>query len=400
MSIQEKAKQQRFGIDIWDILPIKAVFPRTQSKEITSSQLYLNLQRALSPKEYFFKWNTSLFKKNDSSHNRRIYEVFQSYIVFDPNKLPSNFLELFELDPYDSQIQTKLDYIFKRARLLDKDSARIIFVDDKIIIFRNEQKLVHSKSKLTQWEKKRSEIVTTFNTFSNIYDAIRSQYYTVQSSQSKQNDYKLLQKEILTLAQEIQALWYNVKNMQFKRQLDSIVADISRATNFRVLGAKLQNLQELTFANKIIDFNLLQWAQNKLGKRFSDLQKIIWIVQIQLNELENILTQYQTDLDLFLSQIQFTDQSLAISNYDKSYLRLEQKYWPISPFSIFHQWIIKYQNDKKLFPKFVHYIKTLFTAFQDEHQKKLSSRTSQFDDISQLKDNLKDIEQIILNSKS
>lgn len=399
MPTQSLNPKQRKWIESWHIFPIKAVFPRTQSKEIISSQLYLNLQRALSSKEYFFKWNTSLFKKNDSQHNKQIYDLFQSYIVFDPHKLPQNFIELFDLDPYDPQIQSKLESIFKPARLLDKKSARIIFVDDKIIIFRNQQKLTHTQSPLTKWEKNRSEIQTTFNTFSNIYDAIRSQYYTVQSSQSKQNDYKLLQKEILTLAQEIQTLWYNVKDMQFKRQLNSIISDISHATNFRVLAAKLQNLQELTFTNKVIDSNLLQWAQNKLSKRFQDLQDIIWIVKVQLDQLENILTQYQTDLDLFLSQVQFTDKSLAINNYDKIYLRLAQKYWPISPFSIFHQWIIKYQNDQKLFPKFVHYIQTLFITFQDEHQKKLSSRTSEFDDISQLKDNLKDIEQIILNSK-
>lgn len=395
---QSKIDQQTQWIQEWNIFPIKWVFAWTQSKEMISSQLYLNLQRALSPKEYFFTWNDSLFQKNNAQYNKQIYDLFQSYIVFDPDKLPQKFIELFDIDPYNSQIQTQLDHMFKTARLLDKTSARIVFVDNKVIIFRNEEKLIHTTWKLTQWEKKRSEIQTTFNTFSNIYDAIRSQYYTIQSSQEKQNDYKLLQKDILILAQEIQSLWYNNKDMEFKRKLNSIVSDISNATNFRVLGAKLQNLQEITFTNKSIDSSLLQWAKNKLSKRFQDLQKIIWIVQVQLNELENILTQYQTDLDLFLSQIQFTDIPFAIENYNKTYIRLEKKYWPISPFSRFHQWINTYQNDKKLFPKFLHYIQILFTTFKHEHQEKISSKTSQFDDFAQIKDNMKDIEGIVIKS--
>jgi hypothetical protein len=37
--------------------------------------------------------------------------------------------------------------IFKKARSLDKDSRRTIFIDGKIIIFRNEEKIIHKTSK-------------------------------------------------------------------------------------------------------------------------------------------------------------------------------------------------------------------------------------------------------------
>lgn len=396
MTIKSQISHQEKWIESWHIFPLKSVFTRTQMKEILSSQLYQNLQRALSPKEYFFKWNNALFQKNNPQYNKQIYNLFQSYIVVDPDKLPENFIKLFELDIKSKDIQEQVESIFKKARLLEKDSARIVFIDDKIVIFRNEQTLTHKKSKwLTTWEKKRTEISTTFNTFSNIYDAIRSQYHTIQSSQEKQDDYKLLQQDILKLAQEIQILGFEIKDWEFKRRLDSIISEVDGATNFRVLWANLQNLQNLTFTNKSIDFNLLEWAKNKLLKRFQDLQKIVWIVKNQLNDLENILIEYQNWLDLFLDQIQFTNMWLSIENYNNSYLKLEKKYWPISPFNTFHNRINKYKNDKLLYPKFLNYIQALFDVYKDEHKKKLSWKDffEKFDDI---KSNLKNIEEIIL----
>jgi hypothetical protein len=61
-------------------------------------------------------------------------------------------LEVFDLDPKDPDIQSKVEALFQKARLLDKHSARVIFVDDKIIIFRNEERLIHQDQtkKLTQ----------------------------------------------------------------------------------------------------------------------------------------------------------------------------------------------------------------------------------------------------------
>jgi len=403
MTIKRQISHQEKWIESWHIFPLKSVFTRTQMKEILSSQLYQNLQRALSPKEYFFKWNNDLFQKNNSQYNKQIYNLFQSYIVVDPDKLPENFIKLFELDIKSKDIQEQVESIFKKSRLLEKDSARIVFIGDKIIIFRNEQTLTHKKSKwLTTWEKKRTEISTTFNTFSNIYDAIRSQYHTIQSSQEKQDDYKLLQQDILKLAQEIQILGFEIKDWEFKRRLDSIISEVDGATNFRILWANLQNLQNLTFINKSIDSNLLEWAKNKLLKRFQDLQKIVWIVKNQLNNLENILVEYQNLLDLFLIQIKLTDKSISLENYNNWYLRLEKKYWEISPFNIFHKRINKYKNNQDLFPKVIHYVKTLFETYKDEHQQKLSWKEitgkELFEDFKNIKDNLSNIEALVVKN--
>lgn len=400
MTMQDKIRQQKNGIDKWTIFPLKNVFSWTQMKAILSAELYTNLQRALSPKEFLFTWNKELFEKNNPQHNKEIYTLFQSYIVINPNKLPKNFTTLFDLDPQDANIQEEVEAIFKQARLLDKKSARIVFVDNKIVIFRNEQTLTHKESTgRTAWEKRRTEISTTFNTFSNIYDAIRSQYYTIQSSQEKQDDYKLLQKDILTLAQEIQTLWFEVKDWAFKRSLATIIAAIEGASNYSVLGANLHNLQQLTFTNKVIDTKLLAWAKNKLSKRFNDLQSIIGVVSRQLNDLENILTEHQALLNIFLAQRKFSDRPIFPEAYDKAYTRLEKKYWPIAPFSIFHQWITTYKDDKINFPKFFARIETFFEVYQDEHQKKLSwcaFDTELFKEFAQIKNNLPDIEKIII----
>lgn len=405
MTTQSWNSKQKKWIESWHIFLIKWAFPRTQSKEIISSKLYLNLQRALSPKENYFKWNDSLFQKNNPQYNREIYNLFQSYIVVDPDRLPENFVKFFELDIQSSDIQSQVESIFKKARLLEKDSARVVFVDDKIVIFRNEERLVNKDwKKLTQWEKRRSEIVTTFNTFSNIYDAIRSQYHTIESSQNRQDDCKVLQKDILQLAQEIKLLWHWVKDLEFKRRLDSIISETENARNFKVLAANLQNLQTIIFSNKSIDHNLLEWAKNKLANRFKDLQKIIWVVNAQLNSLENILTQHQYTLDMFLSQITFTDKQLSIDTYNKWYDNLQKKYLPISPFSIFHQRINKYKDDKKLFPKFLEKIRYFFDIYKDEHTTKLSwdiindEKLEAFEEFKQIKDYLSDIERLISNS--
>ncbi|MFZ2151299.1 MAG: hypothetical protein WAZ12_01695 [Candidatus Absconditicoccaceae bacterium] len=398
--MQEKILQQKYGIEKGNIFPLKSVFPWTQMKEILSSQLYENLQRALSPNDFFFKGNNNLFEKNNPKHNKEIYNLFQSYVVFNPNKLPDNFIKLFDLDTQSPTVQSDVEEIFKKARLLDKKSARVVFVDDKIVIFRNEQTLTHKTSTgLTSGEKHRTEISTTFNTFSNIYDAIRSQYYTIKSSQEKQDDYKILQQDILKLAQEIQTLGFETKDGEFKRKLDSIISEINGATNFRVLGANLQNLQSLTFTNKSIDSNLLQGAKNKLLKRFKDLQNIIGIVKNQLNDLENILVEYQNSLELFLNQIQFANLSISRENYDNSYSRLERKYGIISPFDTFYKLIKKYKNDKIIFPKILNYIKMFFDLYIDEHQKKLSGQSLDleiFKNFDHIKDNIGNIESIII----
>lgn len=364
------------------IRPTNAVFSWTKTRELLSAKLLNNLQRSLSPKDNFFHW-----KKEDLK-----------YLVIDKDKIPENFVKLFELNFNNADIENQVKDIFQKSRLLDKKSARIVFIEDKIVIFRNEERLVHKQSKWqTQWEKKRSEFTTIFNTFSNIYDAVRSQYYIIQNSEDKKSDMRTYQHELLRLAQEAKFFWVqNVKNWEWKRKIDQLIEETENARNFRVLAANLQNLQNLTLKNSSIDANLLEGAKNKFKNRLDDLQAILGVVNKHLNEMENILTEHENLLEMFLSQIQFADRNLALDNYQKWYKTLENKYWNISPFSIFFEWINKYRKDENTLHKFVLAVSRLSKNYKKEHKKKILWKDVEFQWFDEVKDNLRLVEEIIL----
>ncbi len=80
----------------------------------------------------------------NSQEKREIYNTLVSYVAIDPNKLPPQFVKLFELDITDPDIDTQVKAIFNRAQYLNKESGRVIFVDGKVIVFKNETRLVHT----------------------------------------------------------------------------------------------------------------------------------------------------------------------------------------------------------------------------------------------------------------
>lgn len=366
---------RQVAINSWRITPAKWVFSWTQSKELCSAELYKNLQRAVSPSDRLFVGNPDLFKKNDSKHNRAVYQEFLSYVEIDPKRLPANFLELFHLDPTDPDIQSKVHALFQKAQLLDKQSARVIFIDGKIVIFRNEERLIHQHEtrKLTQWEKRRTEIKTTFNTFDNMYDAIRSQYYAIGWSEDRQDDYKQLQKDLLTLAQEIKVSWHGEKDTSYQRKLTQIIDKIQHATNAKVLAANLQNLQALTMTNKSVDFHLLHGAKNKFTKRFQELQKIIGIIENHLNAMENILAQHEAALDMFLAQITFANQSLAVNNYNSALRSIPEECREVSPFVDFQKAINHtYKNTPAGLKDMAEEIRKTYNEYKSEHAQKLT----------------------------
>ena len=135
--------KQQIWIEKWHITRLTSVFPWTQSRELLTAELYKNLQRAVSPSEKYFLGNKNLFERNNPSHNREIYDLFLSYVEVDPEQLPERFIELFELKGDKEEIKKQTLSLFKQARLLDKKSSRISFIDDKIVIFRTEEKLTH-----------------------------------------------------------------------------------------------------------------------------------------------------------------------------------------------------------------------------------------------------------------
>ncbi len=301
-----------------------------------------------------------------------------SYLQIDAKNLPDRFGELFELDRSDPNINDKVVSLFRKARLLDSSTGRVIFIDDKIVIFRNEEQLVHKRErthKYTPGEKKRTEIVTTFNTFEDIYSAIRSQYYTIDNSTQKKDDYKHFQQELLKLIQEIRALWYDSKDNIFARRIDDIKTNIQSATNAKVLAAQLQNLKEITFNNKIIDSNHLTGAKNKLKTRFEDLTAIITIVEKHLNTLEDILTLHQNAIEFFFIQSENKDihHTLLLSNYNKLFAEIPKQFQQISPFIQFHDAINRYKNNPMALHHLAQDSEPIYQWYKHEHQEKLSN---------------------------
>ena len=376
MSKQDQiaAQQQAIGKDF--ISPLKAVFPWTKDKEIASAKLYDLLQRALSPDNHYFSANESKFK-NTAIAQDEITKLFTNYVVIDKYRIPENFLKLFHLDLRDPDIEEKVIRLFQKARSLKDKTWRILFIEDKIIVFRTEERLVHEYHNLTQWEKKRSQKVTKFNTFSNIYDAIRSQYYIIENSQNKQLACEEDQKEALSLAQDLREQWIvAIKDWEWQRKLDAIIEDIERATNYRVLGACLYNLQNLTFKNPSIDANLLMGGANKLKKRFDDLQKIVGVVSYQLEDLESRLQEYENHLEMFLTQLSFANKEFALDNYFLEYRNIHSRYWDISPFCEFHKRLQNDRANKKPYDKTCDLITNVFGKYRAEHKSKLSWETT------------------------
>ncbi len=374
MNQEEKRKK---SVENWLIDPIRWVFPRTKTKGILSSKLYENLQRSIWNSEYFFKLNENNLEKNNISHNRKIFNTLTDVMVIDKDKLPENFIKLFELDTESPDIEKQTKEIFKKSRFIPwLDSHRIILIDDKIIVFRNEERLVHKNTerKLTQWEKRRTEIFTTFNTFSNIYDAVRSQYHIIDSEKNKQNEIKLNKDEIVKLMQDIRFFFTkDIKNPTLANRLQTIIDQTISSTNAKILGANLYNFKEITFGNSSIDSNRLEWWKNKFQKRFNEIENILWVVNKHLAIIEEILNQHEHILDYMTTQAKFTNKDIFIPNYQKSYKTLESKYWEISPFNTFHSRIEKYKNNDEILARFINKISQFYELYKKEHTLKLAN---------------------------
>ncbi|MDR0649857.1 MAG: hypothetical protein LBG59_00155 [Candidatus Peribacteria bacterium] len=274
---EPQIEHRKQGMQNKDILPLKSVFPRTAMKELLTNELYTNLQRVVSPREYFYKVNAERFEKGNKKVNKEIYDTLLQYLVVDIDRIPPKFLELFEISKDQGDIVLK--EVFARARFPFKpESYRTIFIDDKIIIFRNTEVLTHKKEvkKLTQGEKRRSEIKTTFNTFATLYDAVRSQYHTLDTEHENQQDYTIYQNEVLTLMQEIKTFGKeHIKDASFHRRIEELIQETQTAQNSKVLATCLYHLQQLTFKNSSVDHNHLRGANNKLRDRFYDIFTII-----------------------------------------------------------------------------------------------------------------------------
>jgi hypothetical protein len=92
------------------------------------------------------------------------------------------------------------------------------------------------------------------NTYSDIYSAIRSQNYAIETSEDSSDFYKQIQKDFVKMINDIKI---NTKHLDTKRKLDEIIQDIDNARSFKIMASKLQNLEKISFSHSERDKNLL-----------------------------------------------------------------------------------------------------------------------------------------------
>lgn len=379
---------QEKGIQLWHIIPLKESYPRTKSQALLWSALYKSLQRAIGIEDHYFLENKKRSDiAKDSTSKRKIYDTLLSYIDIDPNKLPAQFVEIFKLNRSDPNLWLQVKNIFNKAQYLNKESWRVIFVDGNIIIFRNETRLIHtdSKRKLTQGEKRCFTIQTTFNTFSSLYDAIRSQHYAIDHMKIDQETMLALIEELLSLANDIKIEWLWSKNEVYKRQIDDIIAQLWDVRDYKKLWAVLYNLEQLEYTNKSVDNNRIQWAVHKFTDRFDNLNAMIDITAYRdLPALEKILHKHTNALEMFLAQINYmTDKEYVFSQYQQRLwisknTRFQKKdiHIPynimIEPFWTFYKTIAEYIHHDKFITDIIPVLKESYETYKTEHQEKLS----------------------------
>ncbi len=381
------------GIDLWHILPLKQEQSRTKLQAISGTALYKRLQRIFSNEDNFFIENTS---RSQPSHpitskvKREIYKTLLHFVSFDNiEKTPSQFKEIFDLNLLDSSIKQELFSLFEQAHYLLPQSGRVIFIQGKPIIFRDEVQLVHTDSdrKLTQGEKRRNTIISTFNTFKNIYDAIRSQHHAIDNMQVDQETMLALVEELLCLTNDIKTEWFWSKDEVYKRQIDDIITQLWDVRDYKKLWAVLYNLGQLEYTNKSVDKNRINWAVHKFTDRFDNLSSMIDITAYRdLPALQKLLDNHERALDMLFLQIHFIkDKEYVIREYEKrlwiTYSKPKHyqepiKYIPktawIEPFGEFYDTIISYKNHPDFVKDVIPKLQELYASYKSEHKEKLS----------------------------
>lgn len=298
LSLAVQSKFLQAGLADGKLVPLKSSLDWKKKEEIAKiNYLPMILQLACSHPEYYFNKNF----ESKVSHSELIDSV-----VIDPNKIPQWFLDAFHIDAVDEDAGNVKE-LFKKARPLEYHKEkpaktwRVVFIEGKLVVFRELQQLLHKETEgLTSWEKKRVDYKKYFNSYDDIYSALRSQYYIVDKEDDKIESYKDFQKDALELLYDIK---YETKQGSEKRKLDDIIAEVSNATSFYVAASKFYNLFKIDFVNKSIDADHLQGASNKMSKELWRLRNIILEIQVQSDALQQLLDAQKYPLEVFHNKL-------------------------------------------------------------------------------------------------
>ena len=362
----------------WQILvSLRWASQRTKSFEL-GKEVYARLLAVLSDDTDRFLHQKDDQEGKDTRKKNKLSLVEEQtlikHIKINREKLPKRFIEVFELQVDDTQLVNNALTLFQNFEFLIKDAywnniSRVITVDGNILIFREEFSVTHQNnaSSLTQAEKRRKEKTVRFNTFNSIYDAIRSQYHTIESEAKNADDYGLYQQEVLDLMEEIERIGKDsIKDMSFQKRISELVEETKNAKNYQILAMNLHNLKDIVFNNCSIVKNKLLWANNKLEKRFEEVWKIIAHVSDQLKSLEQIKDKHEEILSRFF--IQYTDNDPKVmERYEKDYQYLPR----VTPFSTLHSIIQKALHMEEWKP-FIEEAYQIFNDIRDEYNGKIN----------------------------
>ena len=336
---------QSLGFKKWlhekKIIPTKSVLERKKKEEIAKiNYLPMILQLACSHPEYYFR------KPYDGEVK---HKELIDYVVIDPNKIPDGFMNAFHLEDVDIAAKD-IKELFKRATPLEyhKDkfakTRRVIFIDGKLVVFRELQQLLEKGDNLTQGEKRTKDYKKYFNVYDDIYSAIRSQMYVVDKTYDKMDDYRDVQRQMIEMIQDIK---FETKHMDEKRKLDQIIDDIKNATSFSIMASKFYNLYKIHFTNKNITNKHLEWASNKVSTELHRLSSIILEIQLQNDALNQLLTTQEYTFQLFANTI-----SKALNAHDSKLL--------IHTFQAYYQQLWQDKQKTEPFITLEHQVKTIF----------------------------------------
>ena len=357
--------------------PLRGQSPWTKSHEL-GREVYARILAVLSDEKDWFL-HTKEFEQNEPKKKKQTRlspeeeKNLIQLIKINREKLPEKFLEAFDLQVDNPECANKALKLLGEFDFLIKDRywnnvSRIIGVDGKILIFREEITATHQEDNppVTQAEKKRKEKTVKLNVYQTIYDAIRSQHYTIETEAKNADDYGLYQQEVLDLMEEIEKVGKNiVKDFSFHKRIAELVEETRNAKNYQILAMNLQNLRKIAFNNRSIVRNQLIWANNKLEQRFEEVWKIIAHVSDQLKALEKIKTDHEEILIRFFIQY-FDKKNYAWKIYEEDY-----KYLPkVEPFHSLHK-IIRTAVKMEDWREVMQSASEIFNGMRDEHTEKL-----------------------------
>lgn len=352
--LEQKSQQiyKRWAIRKWIAVPMRDGLDENKRKNMLIGgkfDNYFQLTYTASPDDYI------KFKKDPVYH-----DAFIDACVVDDTCITDLVKERFALTDWPELVKefknkiksfSPLYYIWDMSGD-EKPTGRIWFFGDLPGIFVPQRTLFDAGENPTTWETRKTDAEMQLNIFDNLYDAIRSQIYTLDKEEEKNMQYKQYQDIFVTMLEDLihdPAL----KQNEIKRQLISFAETIKNAENFRVMQAKLYHLPKISFSNTHHDRLQIGAIRTKIQKTIKDIDRISYYVGQQTEAMKSLLSQQESAITWFHSKAlmrvdytgkQDTQFTYSLRDYEqnvKNILATHKMKTLVAPFSHFDAQIRK-----------------------------------------------------------